>query len=156
MYFSGTIDPMSTRLKGKWGTSSDKRTHTNIFDFQIHKAVEATMTMTSDKKGEVTHRVSINFDKMIIENAGGVEKEIKEFYAIEAVDTAELKYFILQPDVTLIEHEGVWKVQAKLKSIEEEDMNSNGKGVTNTSLILYNISEVKESENKEKKGQFHF
>ena len=33
-------------------------------------------------------------------------------------------------------------------------MNSNGKGVTNTSLILYNISEVKESENKEKKGQF--
>lgn len=53
------------------------------------------MTMTSDKKGEVTHRVSINFDKMIIENAGGVEKEIKEFYAIEAVDTAELKYFIL-------------------------------------------------------------
>ena len=36
-----------------------------------------------------------------------------------------------------------------MKSIEEEDMNSNGKGVTNTSLILYNISEV-----KEKKGQF--
>ena len=36
-YFSGKIDPMSTRIKGKWGHSSDKKTHDNIFDFKIAK-----------------------------------------------------------------------------------------------------------------------
>ena len=61
------------------------------------------------------------------------------------MDTAELKYFILQPDVDVIEHDGVAKIQAKLKSVGEEDINSNGKGVTNSSLILYNVSEAKES-----------
>ena len=98
--------------------------------------------------------ITINFKNMTIENK---EKTIEEFYAIEAVDTAKLKYFILQPDVALIEHDGSAKVQAKLKSLEDEDINSNGKGVTQTSLILYNVSESKQKDanktNKSKPGK---
>lgn len=102
------------------------------------------MKLKIGKGEEIKHRVEIDFNKMTISSAEGTEKEIEEFYAIEAVDTAQLKYFILQPDVALIEHNNVTKVQAKLRSIIEEDINSNGKGVTETSLILYNVSEVKE------------
>ena len=36
--------------------------------------------------------IIINFNNMTIENK---EKTIEEFYAIDAVDTAQLKYFIL-------------------------------------------------------------
>ena len=46
-YFSGKIDPMSTRIKGKWGHSSDKKTHDNIFDFKLAKNVEAVLTLKS-------------------------------------------------------------------------------------------------------------
>ena len=117
---------MRTRIKGKWGESEDSETHQNIFDFGILE-IDATMNLRHDNKNLDSFPIKINFNDMTIENK---EKSIEEFYAIDAVDTAELKYFILQPDVALIEHDGSAKVQAKLKSLEEEDINSNGKGVT--------------------------
>ena len=58
--------------------------------------------------------------------------------------------------MALIEHKKKIKVQAKLTSIVEEDINSNGKGVTETSLILYNVSEVKEKkQNKDGDGDLN-
>ena len=86
---------------------------------------------------------------MQIENGLQRERLIEEFSAIEAVDTAQLIFFILQPDVTAIEHNNDLKIQAKLKSIGEEDINSNGQGVTRSSLTLYNVSEYTKKQSKE-------
>lgn len=45
-------------------------------------------------------------------------------------------------------------MQAKLKSIGEEDINSNGKGVALSSVILYEVSEqLKETTKKDKHGK---
>ena len=87
---------------------------------------------------------------MEIQNNQG--ESIKEFYSRDCVDTAELCFFILQPDVTPIHHKDDFKIQAKLKSIGEEDMNSNGEGVTRSSFLLYNVSEaIKEKKDQNKK-----
>ena len=42
-------------------------------------------------------------------------------------------------------------VQAKLNSIGEEDVNSNGRGVAESVVVLYKVSEAKEEESKKKK-----
>ena len=57
----------------------------------------------------IKHGILIDFNLMKIDNNNN-EKLIEEFYAIEAVDTAELRYLILQPDVTAIMHKKELKI----------------------------------------------
>ena len=68
-YFKGTIDPMSTRIKGKWGELLGEET--NFFDFSIYEPVGAMMTLKIGKEKEIEHRVAIDFSKMNILNAEG-------------------------------------------------------------------------------------
>lgn len=73
----------------------------------------------------------------------GHEKNV-EFYAVDAVDKAELCFFILQPDVSSVfsaQRSEIY-VQAKLNAITEDDINSNGAGVAESTLVLYNVSEA--------------
>ena len=62
--------------------------------------------------------------------------------AIDAVDAGELNYFILQPDVTMLSHQGRALVQAKLTAIGDSDSNSNGKGVVESGIVLYDVSRL--------------
>ena len=135
-------------MKGKWGHSSVIQ-KTNFFEFKISTKMPATLHLTFSGEAPRQHEVLIDFKQMQIENGLQRERLIDEFSAIEAVDTAQLIFFILQPDVTAIEHNNDLKIQAKLKSIGEEDINSNGQGVTRSSLTLYNVSEYTKKQSKE-------
>jgi hypothetical protein len=61
--------------------------------------------------------------------------------AIDAVDTGMLTFFIFQPDVSFLRYGQGSFVQAKLRSTDDEDENSNGKGVIESSVVLYRVSE---------------
>ena len=111
----------------------------------------ATLYLKFGDEPTIQHEVVMDFNTMKIDNAPSQEKFIKEFYAVEAVDTAELTYFILQPDVSVVEHDQQLKIQAKLKSNADEDVIGNGQGVTRSSLILYNVSSEESKKNKNKK-----
>ena len=62
-----------------------------------------------------------------------------------------LCYFIPQVDASFLTFNEDAYVQAKLTAIEEDDDHSNGKGVAETSLVLYKVSEKKESATTSKK-----
>ena len=100
------------------------------------------MTMSdSNGKQEVTEEIEVNYKKREIKPAEGMGGNIEEFYAIEAVDQAELCFFVLQRDVTYVKCGQDAYIQAKLQSIDDEDLNSNGKGIAQSSVTLYKVSE---------------
>ena len=53
---------------------------------------------------------------------------------------AVLVFQIIEKDVSYLEIKGESFIQAKCQALGEEDESGNGKGVTETSAILYNIS----------------
>ena len=59
-----------------------------------------------------------------------------------------LCYFIPQVDVSFFKNNDDAYVQAKLNAIEEDDDNSNGRGVAYTSLVLYKVSDVQKVDKK--------
>ena len=72
--------------------------------------------------------------------------------AIEARDHAELIFLIMRHDVQFMRDDKAAYVQAKLTAVPDEDESSNGKGVAETSLIIYNVdSEVSDNSDDRKK-----
>ena len=66
-HFSGTIDAMGTRIKGKWGQVLDQ--YTNLFDFSIGEPVGANLYLrvgSAKKEDTQPKRVEIDFQKMKI------------------------------------------------------------------------------------------
>ena len=62
-----------------------------------------------------------------------------EINATEAVDQAEIIFSILYRDAQFFYVGNQAWIQAKLKALAEEDNNNNGKGVSETMAVLYNI-----------------
>ena len=60
------------------------------------------LTFKGKKEKKYDAPIQIDFKEMEIKNSGGSEKTIKEFYAIDAVDTADIYFFILQKDVNFL------------------------------------------------------
>ena len=83
--------------------------------------------------------VKVDFNKKKIISADGNKDRLK-IEATEAVDTAELVFFILQPDTQFLRAQNDCYVLAKLVAIEEDE-DSNGKGVVQSSVVLYKVSE---------------
>ena len=73
--------------------------------------------------------------------------------AIEAVDTASLAFFIFQPDVSYMKFGQGSFVQAKLFATDDEDENSNGKGIVLASVVLYRVSEPVQKNKKSASGE---
>lgn len=75
--------------------------------------------------------------------------------AQDAVDSANLIYFIKQPDVKFVrnEHTNEAFVQAKLLAYDNADDDSNGTGVCDTQVILYNVNQVVEEKKNVGKGK---
>ena len=104
---------MQTRMVGKWGKSINESEQTNFFEFSIFGSVKAEMKLEIGQDSEMQmfkHHVTVDLNEMRIDSAEGQEKLIDQFYAIDSVETAQLKYCILQPDVSFIMHEGQAKV----------------------------------------------
>lgn len=101
------------------------------------------MSLTfEDQPNEHIEKVEIDFEKRTIESREDENRDT-EMYAVEAVDQAELCFFILQGDVSFIKPEGARTeayVQAKLFAIDDDDINSNGLGVVETTVVLYDVS----------------
>ena len=77
-----------------------------------------------------------------------------EINATEAVDQAEIIFSILYRDAQFIYVGNQAWIQAKLKALAEEDNNNNGKGVSETMAVLYNIdSNVEKSKVKKVVGE---
>jgi hypothetical protein len=112
--------------------------------------VPGTLRLKFDGEPEVTEEIQVDFKRKEIIQARGHEPNV-EFYAIEAVDQAELIYFILKSDVSFLTVGLDAYVQAKLDAIGDEDANSNGLGICESSLILYKVSSPKE--NKKENGK---
>ena len=82
----------------------------------------------------------IDFSKKEISNAPNEDPHIREFYADEAVEKADLMFFILKSDVGFVQNDFYSYVHAKLTAFGDDDVNSNGRGICEASLILYNVS----------------
>lgn len=65
-----------------------------------------------------------------------------EFFAVEHLDNAQLRYFIKEPDVIFVRKGEDAYIQAKLTGIEDEDQTGNGDGYVDTELNLYKVSET--------------
>ena len=71
--------------------------------------------------------------------------------ALEAVDTAELMFFIFNRGVNFFQAAGKSYVQSKLSATDEADEHSNGTGVVEASVTLYQVSQKISGNLKEKK-----
>ena len=90
--------------------------------------------------------IVVDYHQKKIRSPDGGPDEV-EISAIEAVDQAELIYAILQPDVVYLLVDGKAFVQAKLTAAEE-DGDASGKGVTETSAVLYSVDGKRTDDNK--------
>ena len=74
--------------------------------------------------------------------------------AMEAIDCATLRYFIKQPDVKFlrVRKKGIEEayVQSKLTAIESQDEGSNGTGVVESQVILYNVNKEPKAKKESK------
>ena len=68
---------------------------------------------------------------------------MKLLEGVECIDSAELVYFISQPDVGFVRtnDESTLYIQAKMTPIAEDERESKGMGVAETSIALYNVAE---------------
>lgn len=149
-YFSGQIDPMRTHMKGYWTYDRGGEPSGNqAFEFFIGGDIEggkrlnikADIKLKVSDHPEQTYKAEIDFKTMNIMRQSGMTDSSIEMYSKDCVDMGELCFFILQPDVGAIRTQDGFKVQAKLRSIGEEDDNSNGQGVVRSSVLHYNVSE---------------
>ena len=145
--FEGKIDAHRSRVKGTWHYAESPNTK-RFFDFSLVDKVPGTLHLSFGS--HYTEEIEVDFRSKEILQAPGHEKRVN-FYARDAVDQAKLCFFILQPDATFVRVGDDSYVQAKLNSIGEEDVNSNGRGVAESVVVLYKVSEGKEEEMKKKK-----
>ena len=64
-----------------------------------------TLVFGSDPT-KVRHRVKVDFAKKKIKLQDKEDESLKEFYAVDAVETAELTFAILQGDASYMEIDG--------------------------------------------------
>lgn len=101
--FSGKMDANRSQIKGFWSydlARPDQKRY--FFELILEQKVKGTLNMTlteSGNKRNIVEEIEVDFKKKEISNAEGIGGNIDDFYAIEAVDQAELCYFILQEDV---------------------------------------------------------
>ena len=109
--FSGLMDANHSKIKGTWKYNMDGNAQQQpqstmyFFEFNLARNVKGTLHMTmsdSNGKREVTEEIEVNYKKREIKPAEGMGGNIEEFYAIEAVDQAELCFFVLQRDATYV------------------------------------------------------
>ena len=65
---------------------------------RLAEQVAGTLTFITDGESEEREDVKVDFNKKKMVSATG-DKDILKMEATEAVDTAELIFFILQPDI---------------------------------------------------------
>ena len=96
--FSGNMDVNRSKIKGTWKDMKSQNQTKYFFEFILALNVKGTLHMKlSDSGGikEINEEIEVNFKKKEIRQAEGMGGNIEEFYAIEAVDQAELCYFVL-------------------------------------------------------------
>lgn len=105
--FTGYMDSNRSRIRGNWKYDNDDR-NLYFFDFVIAAGVKGTLHMEFTNQigqSDATEEIVVNFKDKEIKQAPGYPPHIESFYAIEAVDQAELCFFILQRDVTFVRTE---------------------------------------------------
>ena len=140
-------------MTGKWFYQHSPAEQ-NAFEINLKDKIEGTLRFIKPNSGgqvKDQYEIQINFQKKVIKAAPGHEPVIK-MEAIEAVDSAHLIYFIKQPDVKFLhnKHTNEAFVQAKLNAISDQDENSNGTGVVETQVILYNVNQNQDKQNNQK------
>lgn len=97
--FEGRVDVNRSRIRGKWHFEDDLE-NKYFFDFQLGEKVEGDMTITFGKNPPITEKIFMDYRKKRITS---FEDKNLQIDAVEAVEQAELKYFILQPDVQYVD-----------------------------------------------------
>ena len=138
------MNASTSKINGSW-TDTDGKKYS--FEFKIAENVDAELSLKFENEPEINEEIQVDFVKKEVVKMPGFEKNFK-LYAIGAVDQAMLCYFIPQVDVSFFTNNDDAFVQAKLTAIEEDDDNSNGKGVAYSSLVLYKVSDVQKVDKK--------
>ena len=135
---------MLNYIRGQWYEEGSEERKRN-FRMEIRDKVSGVVKLTQQGKEDEKIPVEIDLkDKTITstEPRENKEQDPKLFMeAIDAVDTGMLTFFIFQPDVSFLRYGQGSFIQAKLRSTDDEDENSNGKGVVESSIVLYRVSE---------------
>ena len=111
------------------------------FEMKIDESVDGTLVFTRAGQIPEIEPVKVDFKKKKIISAFGDDENAIRIEATEAVDYADLAFFILQPDTQFLRTASDCFVQAKLLAIEM-DADSNGDGVVTSSIVLYKVSET--------------
>ena len=112
------------------------------------------MTLDFANEPKINLPVKVDFIKKKIKLQDKDDESLKEFYAVDAVETAQLTFAVLQSDASYIEINGKSYVQAKLKAVDDDDPTSKGHGFAKSKLVLYNVSfKLKEKNDKKQKGK---
>ncbi len=93
MVFEGRVDVNRSNLRGKWHEEGDLE-NKYFFEFQLADTVKGDMTITFGKNPPITKRIQMDYKKKRIIAAEGEDKNVR-IDAVEAVEQAELIYFIL-------------------------------------------------------------
>ncbi len=91
--FEGRVDVNRSKLRGKWHEEGDLE-NKYFFEFYLAEKVEGDMTITFGKNPPITEKILMDYRKKKITSADGEEKNV-QISAVEAVEQAELIYFIL-------------------------------------------------------------
>ena len=94
-----------------------------------------TVEYKQDKSKSLKSNMRINLKTMELESTDSEDRLF--FGSIGHLDNAQLKFFIKEEDALFIKHGKEAYIQAKLTSIEDEEVTGNGDGYVETELFLY-------------------
>ena len=127
-----------TKIIGNW-YHPENQEEKLYFELELDEKPEAQLLLKRNSQAPETQTVFVDFRKRQIKG------DFIKIQAIEAVDTAHITYFILQPDISFLRRNKQAFIQAKLVASEPEDDELNGEGVVRSSCILYTVSVVQET-----------
>ena len=102
-YFKGSIDNNRSKMSGHWWKDASYQGDQHRFEFILASNVPGTMTLKIADQDPIVEDIVVDFKLKEIRSPEGQEPNV-DCHATEAVDTAELMFFILQSDVSYLHY----------------------------------------------------
>ena len=141
--FKGQIDLLKSEIRGECSTVSSPDDKFAL-ELDLAECVPGSMTIIVGNNSDPEYKdIVVDLKTKQIKNAPGQEPDLL-LNSEEANDQAELIFQIMRHDVQFLRLKNQSFVQAKLTAAADEEDTSNGIGVAETSMVLYNVDADRE------------